>query len=62
MIRIVKLTGKYYGYEFNNLDNSDERENIQGFVDEGTPVILVDSLDDLESLDLIIGKDEIVMV
>ena len=59
MIRVVKMSGKYYGIE-SDLDSEQEIENIKTFVAEGTPFILVDSLEDLERFD--ISEDEVIMV
>jgi len=48
MIRIVRMSGKYYGFRIGKELISDV-SNIQVFVYEGTPVILVDVLDDLKT-------------
>lgn len=42
MIRVVKLSNKWYGKEIRDVE-ADE-ENINVFVSEGTPVIIVDDL------------------
>ena len=62
MIRIVKMSGKYYGTEikFGFFNSDDEIEQIEEFVNEGTPVILVNELQDLESLG--IDPDDVQMV
>jgi len=59
MIRIARLSGTYYGIDMDIYDE-DELENIEVFTSEGTPVILVDSLEDLEALD--IDPDDVQMV
>lgn len=45
MIRIVKLSGKLYGKKIASVDA--DIDNINTFVGEGTPVIIVEDLDDL---------------
>lgn len=57
MIRVVQLSGKYYGKKIFSIE--DDLENIEIFVKEGTPVILVDDISDLENLDIF---EEIEMV
>jgi len=47
MIRIVKMSRKYYGIELSD-DLEKEMEEIQTFVNEGNPVIIVNDLDDLD--------------
>lgn len=61
MKRIIRFstTGKYYGIELSE-DLEKEMEEIQTFVNEGTPVIIVNDLDDLDSLG--IYPDEIEMI
>lgn len=49
MYRILNMSGTYYGVEFDEL-NEDEVEEIETFVNEGTPVILVEDIDDLSLL------------
>lgn len=49
MIRITVMSGVAYGVEFDDME--DELENIEGFLNEGTPVILVASLDELDRAD-----------
>ena len=58
MIRIIQLTGKYYGCELppNGYDAIDE---IKEFVRDGTPVIVVEHVDDLEELEI---YDSVIMV
>ena len=51
MIRIVKMTNKYYGIKIDSIDDK-EIENIEFFVNDGIPVILVNELDDLTVLDI----------
>ena len=51
MIRITKMSGKYYGIKLTD-DLEKEFNDIEQFVSECTPVIIVDSLEDLESLDI----------
>jgi hypothetical protein len=44
------MSGKYYGFKFHDLHDDDELNEIETFVDEGTPVIIVADLDDLYEL------------
>lgn len=59
MIRITKMSGKYYGIEVSD-DTEKEMEDIISFVEQGTPVILVNSIDDLE--DIGIYDADVIMV
>lgn len=59
MIRIVKLSGKFYGIELPK-DPEEAYEEIKGFVNEGTPVIISDDLSDLYTL--YIDESEVTMV
>jgi hypothetical protein len=63
MIRIVKLSEKFYGVEISEDEIYYEADKIvktiENFVVEGTPVILVDTLEDLEILGI---TDEVIMV
>jgi len=58
MIRIVNMSGKFYGIEVDM--NDEEIDNIEQFTNEGTPVILVNDLSDLGIFD--IDEDDITMV
>lgn len=53
------MNGTYYGKEV-DLTNADDIEDINTFVTEGTPTILVDDLSDLSVFD--IDPDEVKMV
>ena len=46
MVRIVKLTGKYYGYDMGDRIDQEELDNIEQFLSEGTLVILADCFED----------------
>lgn len=59
MIRITKMSGKYYGREI-DIDDEDDVDDIKAFVSETTPCILVDDLEDLDSLG--IDENDIIMV
>lgn len=52
MIRIVRLSGKYYGYDMGDIDALDMEDfyntHIDGFVNSGDPVLLLNDLDDVE--------------
>ena len=43
------MQNKYYGLKV-DITDEEEIENIKTFVSDGTPIILVESLDDLESI------------
>jgi len=58
MIRVTKMTGKYYGVVLTD-DAEKEMEDIAILVGEGTPVILVDSVSELEELEI---YEEVIMV
>jgi len=67
MIRIVKLGGKYYGYDMGEIDSyGDLKEfldtHISGFVDSGDPVLLVNDLEDAKSFAYDIELEGIQMV
>ena len=49
MIRVIKMQNKYYGLKV-DITDEEEIENIKTFVSDGTPIILIESLDDLESI------------
>lgn len=51
MIRVTKMSNKYYGVELTD-DLEHEMKEIAGFVNEGTPVIIVHSIDELEEFDI----------
>lgn len=58
MIRITKMSGKYYGIELTN-DYEKEWEEIIGFANQGILVIIVEELEELKDLDIC---DEVVMI
>jgi len=60
MIRIVKLSRKYYGFDMGDIDPDDVVKQIEGFTDQGDPVLLVNELRDLEEWD--IDPSEVKMV
>lgn len=54
------MSNKWYGLKI-DITDEEEIQNIKQFVEEGTPVIIAEDLDALESLyDL--DKDEVEMV
>ena len=60
MIRVIKMSNKWYGLKI-DITDEEEIQNIKQFVEEGTPVIIAEDLGALESLyDL--DKDEVEMV
>lgn len=58
MIRIIKLSGTFYGVEMTD-ENEEEFRQIEQFVSEGNPVIIVESLHDLHEFGI---RNEIQMV
>lgn len=66
MIRIVRLSGKYYGYDMGDIEYMDMEEffntHVDGFVNSGDPVLLLNSLDDVEYFIDGIEVDDIEMV
>lgn len=59
MIRVTKLSGKYYAYDMGSQDDEQIIEDIRNFVSQGTPVIVVDSLRDLEDFEI---YDDVIIV
>ena len=53
------MSGKFYGIE-SDIEDQDEIDNINEFVNTGVPIILVNDLDDLSDLD--IDPSEVEMV
>jgi len=51
MIRVIKMSGQYYGVELTD-DLEKEMDEIAIFIREGTPVIIVEELEDLEELEI----------
>lgn len=67
MIRVVCLSGTYYGYDMGEIDPYGDLEDffnthISGFVDSGDPVLLVEDLDDIEYFMPGFNTDDIQMV
>lgn len=61
MIRLIKQSGQFFGINIGSLNGNDEEiENIEIFTSESTPVILVESLEDLR--DLGINSLDVIMV
>ena len=62
MIRVIKMSGTFYGVEISDDDDDAVKEmaQINIFAQEGTPVIIVGELDVLEELG--IDPDSVVMV
>jgi len=48
MIRICKMSGKYYGYDMTGDDDESIIKQIEGFVNEGTPVLIIHNEKDIE--------------
>ena len=51
------MTGKYYGVEC-DLSDREDRENIEQFLSEGTPVILVEDVDDWDEPVIMVEKKD----
>lgn len=60
MYRAVLMTNTWYVVEFDDVADLEEDEIIEGFVAQGTPVVLVDDLDVLR--DMFVEDIEIEMV
>ena len=58
MIRLVRMGGQWYGLEINRID-AQEMENIEEFVNEGSPVVFCYDLEDAEEY---VGIHEVKMV
>lgn len=58
MIRITKMSGKFYGIELSD-DHEEEMKQIQILVNEGTPAIIVESIGDLSDLGI---YEDVIMV
>lgn len=58
MIRLTKMSDKWYGCEIHIDDLEDDLENIETFVEEGTPVLLCESIESAADV-LGIYQDEI---
>ena len=54
MYHVVKISGKFKSVDVSNLQDDDKSERIQDYINEGTPVIIVNDLSDLFQL----GIDE----
>ncbi len=48
MIRIVKLSGKFYGKYIDSVRS--DSQDITVFTEEGTPVIIVNEIEDVDAL------------
>lgn len=52
MIRIIRLSHQYYGYDMGDIENLEMDEflntHIGSFVNSGDPVLLVNDVDDIE--------------
>lgn len=58
MYRVTKLSHAWYAKQISSV--AQDEENIEVFANEGTPVIIVDSLEDLESIDIDPSEIEVV--
>ena len=58
MIRITKMSDTYYGIELSD-DYEEEMKQIKCLVNEGVPVIIIDSVDELKDLDI---YEDVIMV
>lgn len=60
MIQVMKMSGKYYAVDVDRLDNDEKMERIEQFTNQGTPVLTLNSVDDLWEFDIDI--DDVQMV
>ncbi len=58
MYRVTQVSGKWYAIQIR--DVYEDQENIETFVQEGTPVILCQDLSDLGDLGIDVDEVEIV--
>ena len=49
MYRVTKMSGKFYAIKINSIE--DDQENIDSFVNDQIPVIIVSELSELEKLE-----------
>lgn len=49
MYRVVEMSGKYYAVKIDDLEDGDERANIETFVNEGLDVILTDDYEQYDA-------------
>ena len=59
MIRVVCMRNKWYGKKLYKLDD-EALEDIENFIESGEPVILCNSLDELEDIGVDIAEIEMV--
>jgi|WetSurSiteA1Bulk_404760.scaffolds.fasta_scaffold38497_2 hypothetical protein len=50
MYRMVKMGNRWLGVELKNRLDEDEMENIQSFLDNDEPVLIVNNLEGVESI------------
>ena len=67
MIRIVRLSHQYYGLDMGEItsyggDLDTVMEDLLNFIDSGDPVLLVNSLDDIEHIIPGFNLDDLIMV
>ena len=66
MIRVVKLNSGYYGYDMGDILEMDMEEfyntHVDGFVNSGDPVLLLNDLEDVEYFIEGIDKNDIQMI
>ena len=59
MVRLTKMSGRWYSFEFEDLN--DELENIEGFVNEDTPVLIATDLNSAcDMLEIEVSEVEVV--
>ena len=49
MYHIMSMSGTFYGVDVSSLDEEDRNKRIEGFTSEGTGVLIVDELHDVDA-------------
>jgi hypothetical protein len=62
MKQLLKMSGNYYVTDVGPLDSEDFTERIEQFHDEGTPSIIFQDYEDLETLGIHITEDDVTLV
>lgn len=60
MVQVMKMSGKYYGCDVSHLDNDEIVERLEGFANEGTPVLTLGDFSEVDEWDIDIDDVQIV--
>jgi hypothetical protein len=60
MIRLTFMSGKWRGTKINTVEK--DAENIEAFVDNDEPCLIIDNIDTLESLNCGINPEDVEIV